>query len=404
MPYIALPPIALYALAFIAGSAVFILLALRVCAGEIPRRIVLALLAAAAVIRLLLIPLDPVGSDDLERYIWDGKVQVHGINPYRHAPSDTALAHLHSDRLPAAVNHPHMTSVYFPLTQWAFALCYMISAEEVWAYKALMVAAEAVLVWILWGAAGTFGLSRRFILLYALSPLAILSFSLDGHIDALGLPMLAGGIVLYLSGRKVPGLLLLGLSLCVKPVALVLLPVLFFAEKDAGARLRAVFLPLAPFVLQFLPYISGPNPFESLFVYTRDWTFNGVVFEAVNAILQHNQQSRIVCALVLLAGVLAISISRRELPVKVYYAVLFLLLLSPVVHPWYVVWLAALLPLVPRWSGILFAATVSLTVLTVIEYQVSGVWRQEWWVMGVEYLPVIGMMGGEILRKRRNGA
>ena len=74
---------------------------------------------------------------------------------------------------------------------------------------------------------------------------------------------------------------------------------------------------------------------------------------------------------------------------KTYYAILALLLLSPVVHPWYVGWLAVLLPLVPRWSGIVYAGTVSLTGFTVLQYASTGVWNEYPAALALEYLPIL---------------
>ena len=93
----------------------------------------------------------------------------------------------------------------------------------------------------------------------------------------------------------------------------------------------------------------------------------------------------------------------RELIDKIYYSVLLLLLFSPVVHPWYVGWLAALLPIARRWSGLLFVSTLSLTCFTYISYQVHGVWKEEPAVWLLEYLPVIFMMIVELARHTRVG-
>jgi ATP/ADP translocase len=84
-----------------------------------------------------------------------------------------------------------------------------------------------------------------------------------------------------------------------------------------------------------------------------------------------------------------LAIRRNDVLNGTYAAILMLLLFSPVVHPWYVSWLAVLLPLVSRWSGILFVATVSLSTLTVLNYQLTGDWSQHPWVLVLEYAPVL---------------
>ncbi len=59
----------------------------------------------ALLLRILLFPSAPSLSDDYHRYLWDGRVQAAGINPYRYAPVDHALDSVEyqaRDR----INHP----------------------------------------------------------------------------------------------------------------------------------------------------------------------------------------------------------------------------------------------------------------------------------------------------------
>jgi hypothetical protein len=234
------------------------------------------------------------------------------------------------------------------------------------------------------------------VLLYAFCPLPILQFALDGHLDALGFPFLLFGLLLYVQRRTIPALLLLGLSLSVKPVALVLLPILFFLERSWKQRLLTIGIPAATVLVQFLPYMVSSNPFEALTTFARNWTFNGIVFEGVYALLADNQQTRLVCVVLLSLALLMVYFSRKDILRKTYFSVFLLLIFSPVVHPWYVAWLAVLLPLTRRWSGIVYAATASLTSVTILHYKLYGVWEQSPLVLVVEYLPVIILLVQEL--------
>lgn len=75
------------------------------------------------------------------------------------------------------------------------------------------------------------------------------------------------------------------------------------------------------------------------------------------------------------------------------------MIFSPVVHPWYIAWLGVLVPLTQKWSGIFFVALSSLTTVTVMNYQLYGVWIDYWWVLLIEYLPVIIFMLIELFKK-----
>ena len=388
-PFFSLRPVELYTIAFLGSSAMYIVFAFWLKKAAISRPLLQTLLAAGILLRIALVPLVPVGSDDIYRYIWDGKVQSAGINPYRHAPDAPELEDLHSAELPSLVNHPSMKTVYFPLTQWAFWLGYQMAGEHPWGIKFLLLAAELGTLLLLVNLLRWNGIPEKHVLLYALCPLPILMFALDGHIDALGLPVLLLALLLWIRDRKVTSLLLLGISMSVKPVALVMLPLLFFREKGLSGRLRVLFLPFVPVILQFLPYFFTANPLESIVTFSVHWTFNGAVFEAIYMVVANNQLARLVCAVLLGAGVVVLAIRRKDVLNGTYAAILMLLLFSPVVHPWYVSWLAVLLPLVSRWSGILFVATVSLSTLTVLNYQLTGDWSQHPWVLVLEYAPVL---------------
>ncbi|HSQ74222.1 MAG TPA: hypothetical protein VLT13_01615 [Bacteroidota bacterium] len=388
-PLFSLRPVELYTIAFLGSSAIYLVFAFWLKKTMISRLSLRTLLTAGILVRIVLVPLTPVGSDDIYRYIWDGKVQSAGINPYQYAPDAPELAGLHTAELPALVNHSSMKTVYFPLTQWAFWLGYQMAGEHPWGIKLLLLAAELGTLLLLVNLLRWNGVPEKYVLLYALCPLPILMFALDGHIDALGLPVFLLALLFWIRERKVTSLLLFGISMSVKPVALVVLPLLFFREKGLSGRLRVVLLPFVLVALQFLPYVFSANPLESIARFGVHWAFNGALFEVIYMVVANNQLARLVCAILLATGVVALAVRRKDALTGTYTAIFLLLLLSPVVHPWYVSWLAVLLPLVRRWSGILLAATVSLSSLTVMNYRLTGDWSQHPWVLVLEYVPVL---------------
>ncbi len=317
---------------------------------------------------------------------------VAGVNPYVYAPDAPELDSLHSHLLPAAVNHREMKTLYFPASQWVCFICYQISGEHIWGYKLVLLLAELATIF------GLFLLTKRlairvdFVLLYVLCPLPILQFGLDAHIDGLGLPLLIFGLVSYLRGQKPLSYILFALSASVKPVALLLLPIFLLREQGGWNKTRVVLIPTLVIVGQFLPYVVHSNPFDGLFRFAENWTFNGVVFETLYLYLADNQKARLICAAFLGVVLLVLYLRRSAIVDTYYFSVLSLLVLSPVVHPWYVVWLTVLLPLARRWSGIVFAAAASLTSYTIVNYKLYGVWQQSAGVLALEYLPVLAFM------------
>jgi alpha-1,6-mannosyltransferase len=385
-----------YAVIFVLSSAVYLLVARQIFKITLSKQTVLMVAALFFLVRLSYIDSNPIGSDDAYRYVWDGKVQSYGINPYRYAPAADELADLRSSVLSASINFPHMKTVYFPLGEWLFYLAYQLSGEGFWGLKLLLLCAEVLTCITLFFFLRRLQFAPQFILLYALCPLPILQFAVDAHVDGFGLPLLVFALLLYFGQRKVASAIVLGLAVAIKPVALVILPVLFFLEKGPLRKTSIILLPLFVLVAQFLPYVFNANPFESLVTYTREWMFNGMIFNLLNWVIQDNYVTRVICAGLLFAVLVVLNASKGDVLTKIYYSIFFLLLCSPVVHMWYVAWLAVLLPLARRWSGILFVSGVSLASYTAMQYAEHAVWKDYPVILLLEYIPVVVLLALEL--------
>ena len=67
---------------------------------KVPRRTSVALILLGGVaIQLAAVSAPPQGSDDLYRYIWDGRVQAAGIDPYAYVPTARQLVGLRNEFL-----------------------------------------------------------------------------------------------------------------------------------------------------------------------------------------------------------------------------------------------------------------------------------------------------------------
>jgi hypothetical protein len=151
-------------------------------------------------------------------------------------------------------------------------------------------------------------------------------------------------------------------------------------------------LPVAVLAISFIPYALNANPIEGLEMFSKNWFFNGALFNVVFPLFFDNQKARLWCLAVLLMALMALYLSKKSLNGKMVLAVLFLLLCSPVVHPWYVAWMIVLLPLAPISSGLAFAGTASLASITSVTYHLHGVWEEYPLVLALEYVPVVGLL------------
>jgi hypothetical protein len=142
----------------------------------------------AILFRLTLLPHDPVATDDIYRYVWDGKVAAAGLNPFQYAPSDPNLAFLHSSDLPSKINFPTMRTIYPPLAQELFLGSHFMFGESVSGLKFLLILCDFGTIMLLLKLLVRFDINPETLVVYAWSPLPIMYFALDGHIDAMGIP------------------------------------------------------------------------------------------------------------------------------------------------------------------------------------------------------------------------
>ena len=350
-------------------------------------------------LRFALMPIHPIGSDDYYRYIWDGKVEAHGINPYRYAPDDLALSNLHSDKLPKFVNYPEMKTIYPPLSQAIFFISYLSSNESFLGLKFYQLIFEILTVSALFLILSKLNLPLKNIFLYLLAPLPLFQLFIDAHVDGFGLSFFLFSIFFYLDKKKLLSYIFLGLSICIKPLGFILVPIYFFNEKELFDRIKSAFIPFIICVVCYLPFVFSGTPFQALIKFTENWTFNGLVFNILDSFIHDNQRTRIICSFLLLSSYMPIILSKKNLQDKIYFSVIILFIFSPIVHPWYLSWLAILLPIAPHRSGIIFIGLISLTAFTVMNYQLSGAWKEYFWVLLFEYTPVILFLFYELIYK-----
>ena len=384
-------PVINYAIVYITSSILFVLMCWFILKYNIPVNYIFSLIAVALILRIALISFHPIGSDDYYRYVWDGKVLANGINPYEFAPNDTALTKLHSSIIPARVNYPDMKTIYPPLAQLFFYLSYKIGGESFIGIKLLLFLFDLMTMFGIFLIIKKMKMDYKNILIYVLSPLPLFQFFIDAHVDGFGLPLLIFAIFFYIDNKKTLSYIFIGLSICVKPLGLILLPIIFFNEKAFSERIKAIIIPVAITALMYIPFIFTGSPFQALMQFTENWTFNGIIFDLLDSFIRDNQKTRLICAALLLISYLPVVLSRKDFTIKIYLSLFLLFIFSPIVHPWYLSWLIILLPFIPRWSGIVFTGLISLTVFTVVNYQLYGVWKEYTLVLLLEYVPVLAL-------------
>ena len=164
-----------------------------------PRGTVWIVVGVAISLRVLLLAAPPILSSDIYRYVWDGRVQAAGINPYRYIPADPALAALRDPIVYPQINRAgYARTIYPPLAEVVFAMTGRLS-DNVTGMRLVMLGFEAIGIICLLRLLPLAGLPSERILFYAWNPLALWSLANDGHVDAIAVGLL--GLALLLRAR-----------------------------------------------------------------------------------------------------------------------------------------------------------------------------------------------------------
>ena len=246
----ALGPVVFAALAI--GQGLLALLALRIALGCETRR-ALALIGIVAVgLRLVLLPIEPNLSSDAYRYVWDGRVQSAGTNPYRHVPQDSALEALRDEAIFPNINRAdYAVTIYPPAAQMLFLAVNRI-ADGLLAMKLAFVLCEALTVAVLLDLLRRLGRPPVRVLAYAWHPLAVWEVAGNAHVDAaMVAAMMLGLWVALVPGQRLLATAILAAAALVKPPAALALSVVWRAWDW-----RAPALAIAVAVLLYVPYLS----------------------------------------------------------------------------------------------------------------------------------------------------
>ena len=340
-----------------------------------------ACLLLALVWRLVLLGAAPLVSDDVYRYVWDGRVQRHGLDPLRAAPADPGLSHLHTDvtrRIdPTSAVLP---SIYPPLAQ-RFFLVVTLLHESVLAMAAAALVCDLAVIGLMWRWLGVTGRSRWWVLAWAWHPATALEGAGGAHVDFLGVLLLVGAASALSRRRPLPAALALAGAVAVKFLPVVCLPLLWKRVRltDAAAGVLLV-------ALLYLPFLDGEIlPVGSLGTYLAQWRFNGPAFRWLAAGIG----TAPAVALAVCAGLAAAVHARRTRGPDDAAAWLWPLAaavcLLPAIYPWYLVWLIPFLAPPAVWPVVVWTLASLLTYTVWTPYLAGAGWVLPAWVEPVEY-------------------
>ncbi len=403
-----------------------------------PTLVLVGIVAVAA--RVLLVPAPPTLSNDIYRYVWDGRVMAAGISPYQYPPGAPQLEGIRSADFDAAVwryiNRKSAITIYPAGAEMFYASVYALVPNSVTAMKAAMVLIDLASCIVLALLLGALRMPPTRAIVYAWSPLPITEFGSSGHVEALSvlltlLALLAGVVSVQrygaggqrrLTATSLLAALFLGAAMLVK-----LIPVLLLAGwfRQFGWRLAVV--SLAVFGAVSLVFIGAWGGYTSPFLvtYLRDEESNAPLFYMLKYGIAMPLGVPDGIVRLLLGGLLVlltiyITMRREGGPYdfigKSFLLVGAYLLLATSAHAWYATWLLLFVPLFLPPNGLPILAThpsqaqdqvlavgrrtavvayiaLAYTGLTFLGYLVFALQVSilPWPVVASQFLPVVGL-------------
>jgi alpha-1,6-mannosyltransferase len=366
------------------------------------RSLVVIIIFFAVIFRAVLIPNGPKPlSDDIYRYIWDGRVQQTGINPYLFPPSSRQLESLRDDKIYPRMNRKDSLTIYPAGAQILFRVSDALIGDGIFGFKCLMVFFDVTTILVLLALLKAYGFEETRIFIYAWNPLVIFEIGYGGHLEALTVFLIVSAFYLNVKKKKASAVIALALSSATKLYPALMLPALL----NRGERIKGAALFLCAFIVLYLPYLSAgtkitgflpiyfKNPYERFNLglkYLMMRIFPGWDYLAI---------SKIFMLILTIAGIFFLfKEKRKEQHLRCAYVLtgLFIILMPTSLQPWYVIMLIPLLTFFPSGAWLMFTGTVALSY---IKYaSPAGIVPDK--ILFLEYLPLFTFLpAGYILKK-----
>ncbi|MFH0976278.1 MAG: hypothetical protein V1874_10900 [Spirochaetota bacterium] len=370
-------------------------------------------------------------SDDIYRYLWDGSRSLNGLNPYSASPASIKPADDHSALLLKKINNPELVTIYPPTAQVVFAAG-AAASPGITGIKILLIIFDMIMCGIILMILRGMELPAWRAALYAWHPLPVIEIAWSGHIDGVGILFFLFALyLLFVKERQSPECFS-GLFLAIKQKTIPLFAGALFAAAVLTKFIVIIYLPVlllvaaSPFtiflgflicsILLCIPYIPElQNITGTLGIYLQNWEFSNFAFRTLRDMFSSGDIARIILMILFLICIISIIVflwikQRNKSDGRMftlqssmgafYQITLAFLLLSPTLHPWYALYLAALLPFAAGPAGFVLSWAVFLSYNVLIEYTRSGKWIESGSIAAVIWISPFAAYAVSIILKR----
>jgi alpha-1,6-mannosyltransferase len=354
-------------------------------------------------LRILPILSIPLLSDDFYRFVWDGQLLVHHLNPFAHLPSEIIKSNFKwvDSFLYQRMNSPAYYSVYPPFNQFIFWLSALAGKGNL-LYSVIILRLSIIAfdfgnLFLIKKILRLKNLNPNLLFIYALNPLVIIEFAWNLHFEAAMIFFTLLSLWFFLNNKKYYSAFSLALAICTKILPLIFIPLLLKQIGWVKTLKYSLVVALIAIVL-FYPFINSiqllRNLLMSLKLYYGTFEFNGGFHQLFKYFgwkyLGYNPifyVSKILIILTIIGFTIIYSKSKN------IFEGIFLLLFvysafSAIVHPWYILPMVAFTPFIKLRFALVWSALIGLSYYTYREIP----YKENTTLVIIEYVLLLGFI------------
>ncbi|NGX83391.1 mannosyltransferase [Aequorivita sp. KMM 9714] len=380
------------------------------------------------IFRLAFIVAIPNLSQDFFRFLWDGRLLIQGFSPYLFTPATSsafAVTIAQSQELiegMGALNASHFSN-YPPVNQLFFAIAALFAGKSILGsvivLRMVIILADVGILYFGKKVLEQLNLPAKNIFWYFLSPFIIIELTGNLHFEGVMLFFFVWALYLLFKRKWFWAAVLIGLSVSVKLLPLLFLPLFFrwFSNKEVSTALNLTSLLKfysiigVTILITFLPFLSSEfiqNFAATIGLWFQNFEFNASVYYIIRwigfQVVGWNIIGTVgkILPMIVILFILGLLFFKeystpQQLITSMLLAVSFYFLLSTTVHPWYIA-----TPLILSvFTNYKFPIVWSFVViLSYSAYEKEG-FDENLWLVALEYFTVIGVAAWEFTRFKK---
>ena len=317
------------------------------------KKIFFIIIFFSIIFRIIMILLKPTLSHDMMRFLWDGRLIFHGINPYLYTPESSELNALKDVAYFINYEFKHTLTVYPPIAQFIFGIAYFFTDGNPFGIKLLTTIFDLMNIFVLTLLMKTINPKNLLsgIMIYAWSPLLIIESTGNGHIEPIPIFFILLSL-LFLVKSRIRLLSISYSSACLsKLFPILLLPIFLIHLRNFSRgnikKFLVWFIITSSIILIPVLLSSGLNLLHQIFWYSQNITYNPSLYRIIELLLPFTSTvniARIVTySAFIVTGFLLLRNKNLENFIEFAESCLILfglfLLFAPAVFQWYLIWL-----------------------------------------------------------------